>query len=299
MAYSTPEEMATLRPWDTPQIGTIKTATEISARLRADEELINAQKWCSWVAWHLPEYDTELGKEIAECLAPAPGLNDEIKRLIYDNILGRIRRYLKKDGPNAVRHAAMEQMNGVTRELLPEELSKTLKVLIYLQENYIIQQETPAGSIIAWLQERVLPGPEETSRIPKPPPIARRRLCYICRLEITRPYPSHPALCIPCGAFNHASSELSLPPRLTLPRNFTVLVTGARVNLGYHTVLRLLRCGASVIGTTRYPRDAISRYYRERDVLHWKDRLRIVGADFRSAKDAHALVHLTKVSCNV
>ena len=121
------------------------------------------------------------------------------------------------------------------------------------------------------------------------------RLCYICRLEITRPFPSHPSMCLPCGAFNHASSQISMPPRLTLPDSFTVLVTGARINLGYHTVLRLLRCGARVIATTRYPLDAISRYTKELDSYQWKDRLRVVGADFRSARDAFELVYEVKV----
>ncbi|EAT90613.1 hypothetical protein SNOG_02401 [Parastagonospora nodorum SN15] len=67
---------------------------------------------------------------------------------------------------------------------------------------------------------------------------------------------------------------------LTLPADFTTLVTGARLNLGYPTALRLLRCGARVIATTRYPRDAVARYLNE-DSGIWKERLEVVGADFR------------------
>jgi NAD(P)-dependent dehydrogenase (short-subunit alcohol dehydrogenase family) len=72
------------------------------------------------------------------------------------------------------------------------------------------------------------------------------------------------------------------------------LVTGGRINLGYHTALRLLRCGASVIVSTRYPRDAESRYQREPDSEKWAPRLKIVGADFRAAKDAFRLVVLVR-----
>jgi hypothetical protein len=87
-----------------------------------------------------------------------------------------------------------------------------------------------------------------------------------------------------------------MPPKLTLPLGFIALFTGARLNLGYHIALRLLRCGACVIATTRYARDAVARYLKEDDSVIWKERRKVVGADFRSAADAFALVHETK-SC--
>jgi hypothetical protein len=284
-----------LSPLYAPHFAATKTAEEISRRLRADEDLIDAHKPCSWVAWHLPGYDADLGKAIAASLTPIPGLGHEVKRLIYENSLGKIRRYLKDGGPNAARNAAVQEMEDAEKELLPEELSAALKVLVYLQGKAVIRQNTTAETITAWLQERVLVHQETTAGIPKPPPVLRKRLCYVCRLEIKRPFPSHPSMCIPCGAFNHASSQISMPPKLALPCNFTALITGARINLGYHTALRLLRCGARVIATTRYPRDAISRYTKETDSCQWKDRLRVVGADFRCAKDAFELVHEVKV----
>jgi NAD(P)-dependent dehydrogenase (short-subunit alcohol dehydrogenase family) len=184
------------------------------------------------------------------------------------------------------------------------ELSNALKVIAHLQRNAVVQDDTPIRDLVSWLEQQVAPETTlnnltslwNTPRIPEPPPIPPKRLCYICRLVITDHYPSYPSLCIPCGAFNHASSSISLPPKLTLPSDFTALVTGARLNLGYHTALRLLRCGARVVATTRYPRDAVTRYLREEDAGLWKKRLRVIGADFRSAADAFALVHETS-SC--
>ncbi|USP73317.1 hypothetical protein yc1106_00591 [Curvularia clavata] len=286
--------MAELSPLHAPYFAATKNPEEIARRLRADEDLIDLQKPCSWVAWYLPDYDTERGKAIAACLTPNPDLGHELKKLVYNNFVHRIRRYLKHDGPNGAHNAAVGDMEDIEKDILLEELSTALKVLAYLQEKAIIQPETTADSITAWLQKRVVTHTENTSSIPKPPPISRKRLCYICRREITRPFPSHPSMCIPCGAFNYASSQISVPPKLTLPDSFTALVTGARVNLGYHTVLRLLRCGARVIATSRYPLDAISRYTKEPDSYQWKDRLRVVGADFRSARDAFELVHGVK-----
>lgn len=118
--------------------------------------------------------------------------------------------------------------------------------------------------------------------------------CYMCRLRIHVPHKASTAMCIPCGDFNAAGSELSMPGNLNLSGK-TALVTGARVNLGYHVALRLLRCGARVIASSRYPRDAALRYEAEPDSSLWIDRLRIVGADFRSARDAFDLVEQTRI----
>jgi NAD(P)-dependent dehydrogenase (short-subunit alcohol dehydrogenase family) len=97
----------------------------------------------------------------------------------------------------------------------------------------------------------------------------------------------------PCGEFNISPSQLPLPPNLNLAR-MIALVTGARVNLGFHTALRLLRCGACVIASTRYPYDAQKRCLKEKDWEEWNDRLRIIGADFRTAKDVFQLVKETE-----
>ena len=45
--------------------------------------------------------------------------------------------------------------------------------------------------------------------------------------------------------------------------------------------MKLLRCGAHLIVTTRFPRDAAQRYAREPDFADWGHRLEIVGLDLR------------------
>lgn len=117
--------------------------------------------------------------------------------------------------------------------------------------------------------------------------------CYVCRLRIYKRHKIFAAMCHPCGEFNLAGSSASLPHNLNLEGR-TALVTGARANLGFHVALRLLRCGASVIASTRYPRDAVARYRGQPDAAHWMHRLRVAGADFRTANDAFALVGQTK-----
>ncbi|EQB44896.1 hypothetical protein CGLO_16295 [Colletotrichum gloeosporioides Cg-14] len=125
--------------------------------------------------------------------------------------------------------------------------------------------------------------------------IPQRQLCYVCSRSLSQEqrHKTLGSMCVACGDFNLVERAYSMPGHLWLFRK-TALVTGARINLGFHTALRLLRCGAFVIASSRYPEDALSRYQKELDFEKWKGRLRIVGADFRAAKDAFALVEATK-----
>ncbi len=59
------------------------------------------------------------------------------------------------------------------------------------------------------------------------------------------------------------------------------LVTGARVKIGYQAALKLLRAGATVVATTRFPHDAARRYAAEPDFAEWSARLRVHGLDLR------------------
>ena len=64
-------------------------------------------------------------------------------------------------------------------------------------------------------------------------------------------------------------------------RGRVALLTGGRVKIGYQAGLKLLRCGAHLIVTTRFPRDSASRYSQEPDFAEWSDRLEIYGLDLR------------------
>ncbi|MCA9906372.1 MAG: SDR family oxidoreductase, partial [Anaerolineae bacterium] len=60
------------------------------------------------------------------------------------------------------------------------------------------------------------------------------------------------------------------------------LVTGGRIKIGHALAMKLLRDGAEVHLTTRFPRDAESRFAAQPDAESWSDRLHIHGLDFRS-----------------
>ena len=65
-------------------------------------------------------------------------------------------------------------------------------------------------------------------------------------------------------------------------RGRVALLTGGRVKIGYQAGLKLLRSGAHLIVTTRFPRDAAARYAQEADFGDWGHRLEIFGLDLRA-----------------
>ena len=116
----------------------------------------------------------------------------------------------------------------------------------------------------------------------EPPPVERRAelsselACYVCKQPFTKVHRYYDSLCEPCGDFNYAKREQSAD----LAGHYA-LVTGARVKIGYQAALKLLRAGAHVAVTTRFPVDAASRYAKEPDFLAFRERLRIFGLDLR------------------
>jgi NAD(P)-dependent dehydrogenase (short-subunit alcohol dehydrogenase family) len=83
-------------------------------------------------------------------------------------------------------------------------------------------------------------------------------------------------MCGPCGDFNYAKRTETADLR-----GRVALLTGGRVKIGYQAGIKLLRAGAHLIVTTRFPRDAAARYARESDFADWGDRLEIFGLDLR------------------
>jgi len=93
-------------------------------------------------------------------------------------------------------------------------------------------------------------------------------------------------LCPACGDFNHAKRT-----ELADLRGRVALLTGGRVKIGYQAGLKLLRCGARLLVTTRFPRDAAQRYAREPDFAEWGDRLEVFGLDLRHTPSVEAFCH--------
>jgi NAD(P)-dependent dehydrogenase (short-subunit alcohol dehydrogenase family) len=105
---------------------------------------------------------------------------------------------------------------------------------------------------------------------------AKSRRCYICNSRYREVHQHYHLLCPPCALFNAEKRR----QRADLSGR-RAIVTGGRIKIGYQAALKLLRDGAEVLVTTRFPRDAASRYAEEPDFDTWAGRLQIEGLDFR------------------
>jgi NAD(P)-dependent dehydrogenase (short-subunit alcohol dehydrogenase family) len=123
-----------------------------------------------------------------------------------------------------------------------------------------------------------LPPTPEPAALPEAPTavLTEPRRCYVCKQPYARLHPFYDSLCPACGDFNYA--KRSQTANLS---GMVALVTGGRIKIGFQTVLKLLRAGAEVVATTRFPHDAARRYAREPDFNLWRDRLRIQALDLR------------------
>jgi NAD(P)-dependent dehydrogenase (short-subunit alcohol dehydrogenase family) len=100
--------------------------------------------------------------------------------------------------------------------------------------------------------------------------------CYVCKQPFTKIHRYYDSLCGSCGDFNYAKREQTAD----LSGHYA-LVTGARVKIGFQAALKLLRAGAHVVVTTRFPVDAASRYAKQPDFGDFRARLTVFGLDLR------------------
>jgi len=112
------------------------------------------------------------------------------------------------------------------------------------------------------------PGPERVLSSP--------RNCYVCKAEFTTLHFFYDLMCAECAEFNYKKRFQSAPLH-----GQVAVITGSRLKIGYQATLMMLRAGARVIATTRFPVDSALRFSREADFSEWKDRLEIYGLDLR------------------
>ncbi|MDQ6704677.1 MAG: oxidoreductase, partial [Acidobacteriota bacterium] len=107
--------------------------------------------------------------------------------------------------------------------------------------------------------------------------------CYICKQKFSTIHHFYDQMCPPCAEFN-----LKKRTELADLRGRVALLTGGRVKIGYQAGLKILRAGARLIVTSRFPRDAARRYGQEPDFDQWAHRLEIFGMDMRHTPSVEA-----------
>ena len=106
--------------------------------------------------------------------------------------------------------------------------------------------------------------------------LQRAQNCYVCKQPYTLVDSFHHQLCPDCAADNRRRREA----RVDLSGR-RALLTGGRAKIGMYIALKLLRDGADLTITTRFPRDAVRRFTAVADSPDWIHRLHVVGVDLR------------------
>ena len=113
--------------------------------------------------------------------------------------------------------------------------------------------------------------------------LEKPRDCYVCKKEFDEVHFFYDSMCPPCARLNYEKrfQTASLEGRVAI-------ITGARLKIGYHCALMMLRAGARVIVTTRFPHDAALRFSREPDFGVWGRRVQVHGLDLRHSPSVEA-----------
>ncbi len=159
--------------------------------------------------------------------------------------------------------------------------NKTVKVARKYGDQQNDRKARAAAGIRSAREASVFQAPKQLAspEIPNPSPEREQRAprnCYVCKAEYTTVHHFYDSMCQICGDLNYTKRF----QRCDLTGQ-VALITGSRLKIGYQATLIMLRSGATVIATTRFPADSAIRYAKEEDFKEWGHRLKIYGLDLR------------------
>jgi NAD(P)-dependent dehydrogenase (short-subunit alcohol dehydrogenase family) len=152
---------------------------------------------------------------------------------------------------------------------------------VFMTPNVFAPDHVPDDHLESERVERQVDGVTAAPRA-----VADDQHCYICKRHFDQVHHFYDQLCPECAEFNFAkrTETADLSGRVAV-------LTGGRVKIGYQAGIKLLRAGASLIVTTRFPRDSALRYAAEPDFEDWGDRLEIYGLDLRHTPSVETFCH--------
>jgi len=160
-----------------------------------------------------------------------------------------------------VRHRTAEKVQRDQRVLSETGIRSLRRKPVFTTPNV----RPPAG----FMQHEVLGEPDFRD-------VVEPQNCYICKLDYSTVHHFYDQLCPACAELNFRKRTETADLR-----GRVALLTGGRVKIGYQAGIKLLRAGAHLIVTTRFPRDSAARYAAEPDFSEWGHRLEIFGLDLR------------------
>lgn len=223
--------------------------------------------------------------------APPPLDDEHVKALVEALEAIAENRRLLADVPEELRHRLLMSAGRVSR---PErhEQRKLAKEFRKREKNAIRQADEQLLARTGIRKGQKAPVFRTPDLLPRnvatttPEPegdLHNARKCYICKRHFTEVHHFYASMCTRCGDVNWQKRQQTAD--LT---GHVALVTGARVKIGYQASIMLLRAGAHVIVTTRFPRDAATRYANEADYDSFRDRLEVYGVDLRHTPSVEA-----------
>ena len=158
--------------------------------------------------------------------------------------------------------------------------NKSVKIARKQAENISNRNARAATSIRSARTTSIFEAPKQLAA-PEPPGSEKRYLsspqnCYVCKKTYTEIHHFYDSMCKECGDLNYTKRF----QRCDMTGQ-VALITGSRLKIGYHATLMMLRSGATVIATTRFPADSAIRFAKEEDFGEWGHRLHIYGLDLR------------------
>jgi NAD(P)-dependent dehydrogenase (short-subunit alcohol dehydrogenase family) len=211
-----------------------------------------------------------------------PFTHDEVKRSIA--LLQALvnDRLLVSQLPDDDRQALLIAAGRISRPFRDEQLRATKefrKVRRHdaREADRAVRAET---EIRAARRATVFEAPAQITDVPGEPSggreLSQSRDCYVCKTSFTRLHFFYDSMCASCAELNYQKRFQSAPLH-----GKVAVITGARLKIGYYAALMMLRAGARVIVTTRFPHDSAHRFARESDFKKWSDRIQVYGLDLR------------------
>ncbi len=180
--------------------------------------------------------------------------------------------------PKELREALMTAAGRLTRpnrnelRIRNKQIQKSRRNKISLRD----RSARASTAIRRMRQNEVYQAPPQISSADAGTSLAKPRNCYVCKKEFSNLHFFYDSMCADCAELNYQKRFQKAPMH-----GQVAVITGARLKIGFHAALMMLRSGARVIVTTRFPVDAAARFSREADFAEWQERLSVYGLDLR------------------
>jgi hypothetical protein len=172
------------------------------------------------------------------------------------------KEWINKAALRAKRLAALEELNQATASGATLMLTHKGEVEEVVQQLRVTRVPDGVAELAPNEEEAAAKAVKKRLNVPIP--------CYTCKRPFVDLHFFYDQLCPACAELNYSKRNemVDLSGRIAL-------VTGARVKIGFRAALKLLRCGCTVIATSRFAADCAERFARESGDLHQHPFLRM------------------------